>query len=276
MTNDQLHEDAVKLLLQRQRNATETTAKGCVKSYNQRRRAATAALQPILVAIWKCLAQGESVGGYTSKEDWASGQSITIRQIQRIISGTPQKRHDVALKVGMTVIVDGAKVALTQALYAVLSKSLSGFLHTHGTPLTKKEKKAQWKAQLDAIAREGEDNEPANVKKLTAGETHAALNTLRSSFNEKDDSSQAWAQKYSVVFEAAVQPNWRATQVKNERDRISRMITARRAAGDCDCTKTECCVDIMPACECELDDPTCCHTDKWVRDRYQKRAAVTV
>jgi len=121
MTNDQLHEDAVKLLLQRQRNATETTAKGCVKSYNQRRREATAALQPILAAIWKCLQNGESVGGFTSKEDWASSQSITIRQIQRIISGTPQKRHDVVLKVGMTVTVGGVKVVLTQALIDLLT-----------------------------------------------------------------------------------------------------------------------------------------------------------
>jgi hypothetical protein len=120
MTNNQLHEDAVKLLLQRQRNATETTAKSCVKSYNQRRREATAALQSILAAIWKCLAQGESVGGFTSKEDWASSQSITIRQIQRIISGTPQKRHDVVLKVGMTVTIDGAKVVLAQALIDLL------------------------------------------------------------------------------------------------------------------------------------------------------------
>jgi hypothetical protein len=120
MTNDQLHEDAVKLLLQRQRNATETNAKGCVKSYNRRRRQATADLQSKLAAIWECLQNGESVGGFTSKEDWASSQSITIRQIQRIIAGTPQKRHDVALKVGMTVTVDSAKVVLTQALVDLL------------------------------------------------------------------------------------------------------------------------------------------------------------
>src|ERR1019366_6418848 len=53
-------------------------------------------------------------------------QSITIRQIQRIIAGTPQKRHDVALKVGMTVIVGGQlsctgiKVVLTQAMLDLL------------------------------------------------------------------------------------------------------------------------------------------------------------
>ncbi len=120
MTNDQLHEDAVKLLLQRQRNATETTAKGVVKSYNQRRKEATAALQPILEEIWEKFEAGESVGGFHGKEDWASSQSITIRQIQRIIAGTPQKRHHVALKVGMTVTVDGAKVVLTQALIDLL------------------------------------------------------------------------------------------------------------------------------------------------------------
>lgn len=120
MTNDQLHEDAVRLLLDRQRNAKETNAKGVVKLYNQRRREATAELRPKLAQIWEALARGETVGGFTSKEDWASSQSITIRQIQRIIAGTPQKRHHVALKVGMTVTVDGAKVVLTQALIDLL------------------------------------------------------------------------------------------------------------------------------------------------------------
>jgi hypothetical protein len=127
MNNNQLHEEAVRLLLDRQRNATETNAKGCVKSYNQRRKQATAELQPILSAIWDALKRGESVGGFTSKEDWASSQSITIRQIQRIISGTPQKRHDVALKVGMTVTVDGAKVVLTQALINLLIPKKKAF-----------------------------------------------------------------------------------------------------------------------------------------------------
>src|SRR5271166_3285351 len=106
MTNDQLHEDAVKLLLQRQRNATETTAKGVVKSYNQRRREATAALQSVLKQIWGKLDGGESVGGYTSKEDWASSQSISIRNCQYIINGGSNKAKSFRLKVGMTVIVD--------------------------------------------------------------------------------------------------------------------------------------------------------------------------
>jgi len=64
MTNNQLHETAVKYLLQRQRNTTETTAKGVSKSYNQRRREATANLQPVLIRIWEALGNGESVGGY--------------------------------------------------------------------------------------------------------------------------------------------------------------------------------------------------------------------
>lgn len=115
MNNDQLHEEAVKLLLARQATGTETNAKATAKSYNRRRREATAALRPILTQIWDALAAGESVGGYTSKEDWAKSQStsqhpITIRQIQRIIAGTPQKRrHDVVLKEGMTVKI-GDKV----------------------------------------------------------------------------------------------------------------------------------------------------------------------
>ena len=124
MNNDQLHEEAVRLLLDRQRNATETNAKNCVKSYNQRRREATANLQPVLIRIWEALGNGESVGGYTSKEDWASSQSITIRQIQRIIAGTPQKRHDVVLKEGMVVKVDGVKVVLTLAHIYLLAPSL--------------------------------------------------------------------------------------------------------------------------------------------------------
>jgi hypothetical protein len=64
MTNDQLHENAVKLLLQRQRNMTENTAKGCMKSYNQRRREATADLRPLLAQIWEAFDNGETVGGH--------------------------------------------------------------------------------------------------------------------------------------------------------------------------------------------------------------------
>src|ERR1019366_5696412 len=120
MNNDILHQQAVKLLIARQATDTEAKAKITAKDYNQRRREATANLRPVLIRIWEALGNGESVGGYTSKEDWASSQSITIRQIQRIIAGTPQKRHDVALKVGMTVTVDSAKAVLTQALVDLL------------------------------------------------------------------------------------------------------------------------------------------------------------
>jgi alkylated DNA repair dioxygenase AlkB len=114
MTNDQLHKDAVKLLIDRK----SATLKS--KDYNQRRRKATADLRPLLAQIWKAFDNGETVGGHCGKEDWAKSQSITIRQIQRIIAGTPQKRHDVALKVGMTVTVDGAKVVLTAAMLDLL------------------------------------------------------------------------------------------------------------------------------------------------------------
>src|ERR1019366_7456589 len=122
MTNNQLHEDAVKLLLQRQRNATETTAKGVVNSYNQRRKDATANLRPVLKQIWEAFERGESVGGFHGKEDWAKSQLIGIKQIQRIIKGPkPQKRHDVVLKVGMTVVVGKQQVVLTQSLLTLLT-----------------------------------------------------------------------------------------------------------------------------------------------------------
>src|ERR1700686_2688696 len=102
MNNNQLHEAAVKLLIDRK----SVTLKA--KDYNQRRRQATADLQPILKQIWACLKRGESIGGHTTIGDWAASQSITPRQCNRIIEGyKPQKRHDVCLKVGMTVTVDG-------------------------------------------------------------------------------------------------------------------------------------------------------------------------
>jgi|ERR1039458_4378654 hypothetical protein len=105
MNNDQLHKDAVRLLQRRQASGTEATAKATALSYNKRRKQATAELRPILKSIWEKLESGESVGPYTSKEDWASHQSITIRQVQRIIAG-PKKRPQstgVVLKEGMTV-----------------------------------------------------------------------------------------------------------------------------------------------------------------------------
>jgi hypothetical protein len=121
MSNDSLHESAVKLLLDRARLPKEDAARGVVKSYNLRRKEATAALRPILTNIFACLTKGESVGGYTSKEDWSAAQSITIRQIQRIVAGPkPQAKRpqstDVALTLtaGMTVTIDGLKITLTE------------------------------------------------------------------------------------------------------------------------------------------------------------------
>jgi RNA polymerase-binding transcription factor DksA len=125
MSNDSLHESAVKLLLARTATTSEVASKGAVKSYNLRRREATAKLQDVLTKIFACLARGESVGGYTSKETWASSQSITIRQIQRIIAGPkPQAKRpqstDVALIAGMTVLIDGLKLVLTEGNLASL------------------------------------------------------------------------------------------------------------------------------------------------------------
>ena len=154
MNHDQLHEEAVRLLLARQANGKESEAKAIGKSYNQRRREATAALQPILTKIWDALAKGESVGGYTSKEDWAKSQSatehpITIRQIQRIIAGTPQKRHHVALKEGMLVKVGDKVFTITSTAESVddLHRTKEGSYRLDvllkGDPQPKKVKKAK-------------------------------------------------------------------------------------------------------------------------------------
>lgn len=116
MNNDLLHAEAVRLLIQRQ------TTGAAIKSYNARRRAATAALQPVLQKIWGKLENGESVGGYTSKEGWSESQGVSIRQIQRIIRGTAQTRHHVVLKSGMIVKIDGAKVILTRAMLDLLKQ----------------------------------------------------------------------------------------------------------------------------------------------------------
>jgi hypothetical protein len=114
MNNDQLHKDAVKLLIDRK------DAKLKSKHYNQRRKQATADLQPIIKQIWEALERNESVGGFTTKKDWAKSQSITTRQCQRIIEGYKPQRRDVALKVGKTVVINGAKVVLTLAMLEVI------------------------------------------------------------------------------------------------------------------------------------------------------------
>jgi hypothetical protein len=95
MNNDILHQQAVKLLVARQATNSEVNAKGVAKSYNQRRREATAALRPILIQIWEAFDRGESVGGFTGKEAWCAGQSIGIRHCQKIVEGPKPKANSV-------------------------------------------------------------------------------------------------------------------------------------------------------------------------------------
>lgn len=123
MNNDQLHEEAVKLLIARQATTTQGAAKGTVKSYNARRKDATSALQPVLMEIWKRLESGESVGGFTSKEAWSESQGITIRWCQAIIAGPKAKAKSlrlVTLEEGMTVKIDGQEIVLTAAMLGLL------------------------------------------------------------------------------------------------------------------------------------------------------------
>ena len=113
MSNDGLHNQAVKLLLERAATAPEVAAGAVRKSYNERRKEATAALRPVLTKIRELLGSGQSVGGFTSKESWAASQSIKIRQIQTIIAGPKPKAQSVRLQVGMVVSVDGVEITLT-------------------------------------------------------------------------------------------------------------------------------------------------------------------
>jgi hypothetical protein len=97
--NQDLHDKAVKILVEMAETQAEIKAKSLVdaarestekarmtrKEYNERRKAKTAELRPVLTEIWKKLEAGETVGGYTSKEAWCKGQSKTIRWCQKVI-----------------------------------------------------------------------------------------------------------------------------------------------------------------------------------------------
>ncbi len=87
------------------------------KKYSERRKEATERLRPKLQKVWAALESGETVNGYTSKEDWAhyfynpsakNGKTAS-RQIQRIINPKATSRRLVTLKEGMTVSLDGRK-----------------------------------------------------------------------------------------------------------------------------------------------------------------------
>ncbi len=74
------------------------------KKYADRRKEATERLRPMLTKVWAALEAGETVNGFTKKEDWARFYNPSakgangIRQIQRIINPPAKKtkRHDVA------------------------------------------------------------------------------------------------------------------------------------------------------------------------------------
>jgi hypothetical protein len=97
--NQDLHDKAVKILLEMAETQAEMKAKSVVdaarkstekarmtrKEYNERRKAKTAVLRPVLTDIWKKLENGETVGGYTTKEEWCKKVGITIRWCQKVI-----------------------------------------------------------------------------------------------------------------------------------------------------------------------------------------------
>jgi len=231
MPNQELHNNAVKLLLARTATGTETAAKAAtkklkptIKSYNQRRREATEKLRPILKEIWACFDRGESVGGFTGKEAWAAGQSITIRQIQRIIAGSKQATS-CRLRGGLVVTVAGRQFRLREV--DVESITTTG-KKTTTTVITMTADEVLDTPKSSKLA-------PTKIKKLTATETKDHIQRVYQQLNDerKDDHSREWAAEYGKRFEAAVGENctkWNATQVRVERDRIESMLGARLKA----------------------------------------------
>ncbi len=96
------------------------------KKYADRRKEATERLRPMLTKVWAALEAGETVNGFTKKEDWARFYNPSakgangIRQIQRVINPPVKKtkRHDVAsgeLKDGEVIIIGGKKFTIITA-----------------------------------------------------------------------------------------------------------------------------------------------------------------
>jgi hypothetical protein len=126
MNNEALHNEAVKLLIKiNDEKKKSEDARVVAQDYNGRRRANTAALRLILTQIWDALARGESVGGFTSKEAWAKGQSISIRHVQKIIAGPqPNKANSVRLTVGKLVKIGDSEYALTEEMLNAIIKAV--------------------------------------------------------------------------------------------------------------------------------------------------------
>ncbi|HEY6372323.1 MAG TPA: hypothetical protein VIX37_17235, partial [Candidatus Sulfotelmatobacter sp.] len=85
--NQDLHDQAVKLLVE-----IDGSKKKSI-DYNKRRRAATAALRPVLTKIWAAFDRGETVGGCAGVKEWCKKiGTITYRRCRQIITGESQAK----------------------------------------------------------------------------------------------------------------------------------------------------------------------------------------
>jgi hypothetical protein len=120
--NDTLHQQAVQLL------AEIKVAGGQAKTYNQRRREATERLRPVLTEVWAALDQGQTVGGFPSKKDWAKAQGVTIRHIQKIIAG-PRGKDPNSVRT-LKLPEDGTTVKFANTKYPVKQQIDNGIAET--------------------------------------------------------------------------------------------------------------------------------------------------
>jgi len=138
--NDDLHQQAVELIAQTKRGEPEQKAKQTIAEYNERRKAATAALQPILTQIWERFEAGETVGGFSLKKDWAKAQGITPRWCQMVIKGPTHReaKSPVSLRfagLSQHLLETLEALRIVSRVYTYLRKDLSSHEHARAANL---------------------------------------------------------------------------------------------------------------------------------------------
>ena len=123
--NQNIHDLAVRLLLDRKATKVEETSRTIASDYNKRRKAATAKLGEVLAKVWYCFENCETVGGFSSKKEWVAGQNVKIRWCQTLVdrhrNGDKEKTHSVRLDIGTVALIGGRKFRITvDALTALM------------------------------------------------------------------------------------------------------------------------------------------------------------
>jgi hypothetical protein len=120
LPNQKLHDEAVALLKQ---DAKEKVAihelREKRETYNEKRKAITAKLRPVLEAIEGKFQVGETVGGQSTIKGWCKKYGgITYRRFHQIVTGETQKpkvKSSISLHVGDIVKIDGQEFTLTES-----------------------------------------------------------------------------------------------------------------------------------------------------------------